>query len=303
MKDKTKGNIALLVTALVWGTGFIAQKLGNEVMPPMTFNAIRQLMASFVMFPIMLNAVKKNGYLSAELNTAEELRLKHIKMFKAYVFCGAFLLFGTMTQQIGLVTVSAGKSGFISGMYIVFTPIFAIIVGKKADIKTFLCVAIAMAGFAILSLKGGLGGATAGDWWTLVSAMGFAAQIVAVDKFVDKDNDLLISVLQFFFCGTVGLLIAVLAEHPAMSSIAAGIPVLLYSTFVPTAIGYTFQIIGQKYTDSTTAALLMSLESVFALIFGAIFFKEVMSLRELLGCAVIMLAIVLDQVDIKSTGI
>ena len=129
MKDKTKGNIALLVTALVWGTGFIAQKLGNEVMPPMTFNAIRQLMAAFVMFPIMLNAVKKNGYLSAELNTAEELRLKHIKMFKAYVLCGAFLLFGTMTQQIGLVTVSAGKSGFISGMYIVFTPIFAIIVG------------------------------------------------------------------------------------------------------------------------------------------------------------------------------
>ena len=300
MSDKFKGNVALLLTAIVWGTGFIAQKLGNEVMPPMAFNAIRQLMAALVLCPIMLLGLKKSGYLNKEKNSEQALAYRKSKLLKAFIFCGMFMAIGTMTQQIGLVTVSAGKSGFISALYIVFTPIISIVIGNRVSKKTFVCVAVAMAGFALLSLRGGLGNTTPGDWWTLVSAVGFAAQITAVNAFVDRDNDLIISVLQMLFAGLVGIIFAFIFEHPTMAQVQAGIPAILYSTFVPTAIGYTLQIVGQKFTDSTTAALLMSLEAVFAVIFGAIFLKEFMSGMELLGCLVIFIAVVVDQVDIRA---
>ena len=298
MSDKFKGNTALLLTAVVWGTGFIAQKLGNEVMPPMTFNAVRQIMAALVLCPIMMMGLRKSHYLSSLKNSEEQLGFRKRKLLKACAFCGTFLMIGTMTQQIGLLTVSAGKSGFISALYIVFTPILGIVIGKRVNIKTFACVIVAMAGFALLSLRGGLGNTTPGDWWTLVSAVAFGAQITAVNAFVDRDNDLIISVLQMAFAGVVGLIIAIIVEHPNMSQLGAGIPVLLYATFLPTATGYTLQIVGQKYTDATTAALLMSLESVFAAIFGALFLKEFMTPMELLGSAVIFVAVVADQVDI-----
>ena len=295
MSEKNKGNLILLLTAILWGTGFISQKLGNRVMPPMTFNAVRQLMAAVVLTPIVLRGLKKSAYLSAESNTRAQLDFKRKRLLKAGVFCGFFMLIGTATQQIGLLTVSAGKSGFISSIYIVFTPLFSVIVGSRVKRLTVICIAIAMIGFAVMSLKGGLSGATQGDWMTLVSAAGFAAQIVAVNQFVDKDNAVLLSQLQFFFCGIAGIIVALIMEGPAWAGVLAGIPVLLYQTFVPTAGGYTLQIIGQKYTDSSTAALIMSLEAVFAMIFGALFLHEMMSLREVAGAAIIFAATILGQ--------
>ena len=295
MKDRTKGNLALLLTAIVWGTGFISQKLGNEVMPPMTFNAVRQLMAGMVLTPLVLSGLKKSGYLSNEKNSESELVFRKKRLLLAGVLCGIFMLIGTDTQQIGLLTVSAGKSGFISALYIVMVPFFSVLVGDKVKLKSVLCVIMAMIGFAVMSLQGGLSGSTPGDWWTLVSAAGFAAQIVVVNMFVDKDNALALSCLQFYFCGIAGLVIAVLLEGPHIAAVFAGMPILLYQTFVPTATGYTLQIVGQKYTDSSTAALIMSLEAVFAAIFGALFLREMMSLREIIGAAIIFTATIIGQ--------
>lgn len=295
MSDKNKGNLLLLLTAVLWGTGFISQKLGNQVMPPMTFNAVRQLMASVVLTPIAMRGLKTSGYFSPKISTQNQIAYRKKRLLKAGVLCGLFMLIGTATQQIGLLTVSAGKSGFISSIYIVFTPLFSVIVGSKVKKRTVICIALAMIGFAVMSLQGGLGGATAGDWLTLVSAAGFAAQIVAVNCFVDKDNAVLISQAQFFFCGAVGLVIALAAEGPTLAALLAGVPVLLYQTFVPTAGGYTLQIIGQKYTDSSTAALIMSLEAVFAMIFGALFLHEIMDAREIAGAAIIFAATIIGQ--------
>ena len=295
MSNKNKGNLILLLTAILWGTGFISQKLGNRVMPPMTFNAVRQLMAAVVLTPLVLYGLKKSGYLSRESNMYSQLADRKKRLLKGGVLCGLFMLIGTATQQIGLLTVSAGKSGLISSIYIVFTPLFSVIVGSKVKRRTVICIAIAMTGFAVMSLKGGLGGATPGDWLTLASAAGFAAQIVAVNCFVDKDNAVLLSQLQFFFCGAAGLAVALIMEGPAWAGVLAGIPILLYQTFVPTAGGYTLQIIGQKYTDSSTAALIMSTEAIFAMIFGAIFLHEMMSMREIAGAAIIFAATILGQ--------
>lgn len=295
MSNKNKGNLILLLTAILWGTGFISQKLGNRVMPPMTFNAVRQLMAAVVLTPLVLYGLKKSGYLSRESNMYSQLADRKKRLLKGGVLCGLFMLIGTATQQIGLLTVSAGKSGFISSIYIVFTPLFSVIVGSKVKRRTVICIAIAMMGFAVMSLKGGISGATPGDWLTLASAAGFAAQIVAVNCFVDKDNAVLLSQLQFFFCGAAGLAVALIMEGPAWAGVLAGIPILLYQTFVPTAGGYTLQIIGQKYTDSSTAALIMSTEAIFAMTFGAIFLHEMMSMREIAGAAIIFAATILGQ--------
>lgn len=261
----------------------------------MTFNAVRQLMAAVVLTPLAMRGLRASGYLSAQSNPGSLIEYRKKRLLKAGVLCGIFMLIGTATQQIGLLTVSAGKSGFISSIYIVFTPLFSVIVGSRVRRRTVFCIALAMMGFAVMSLKGGLGGATAGDWLTLVSAAGFAAQIVAVNCFVDSDNAILISQAQFFFCGIAGLVIAMIAEGPTLAALLAGVPVLLYQTFVPTAGGYTLQIIGQKYTDSSTAALIMSLEAVFAMIFGAIFLHELMSAREIAGAAIIFGATILGQ--------
>ena len=295
MSNKNKGNLILLLTAILWGTGFISQKLGNRVMPPMTFNAVRQLMAAVVLTPLVLYGLKKSGYLSRESNMYSQLADRKKRLLKGGVLCGLFMLIGTATQQIGLLTVSAGKSVFISSIYIVFTPLFSVIVGSKVKRRTVICIAIAMTGFAVMSLKGGLSGATLGDWLTLASAAGFAAQIVAVNCFVDKDNAVILSQLQFLFCGAAGLVVALIMEGPAWAGVLAGIPILLYQTFVPTAGGYTLQIIGQKYTDSSTAALIMSTEAIFAMIFGAIFLNEMMSVREIAGAAIIFAATILGQ--------
>ena len=297
MSDKNKGNLILLLTAVLWGTGFISQKLGNEVMPPMTFNAVRQLMAAVVLTPIAMRGLRTSGYLSHKSNSRDRIEYRKKRLLKAGIFCGLFMLIGTATQQIGLLTVSAGKSGFISSIYIVFTPLFSVFVGSKVKRRTVMCIALAIFGFAVMSLQGGFAGATAGDWLTLVSAAGFAAQIVAVNCFVDKDNAVLLSQAQFFFCGIAGLVIAFIVEGPTLAALLAGVPVLLYQTFVPTAGGYTLQIIGQKYTDSSTAALIMSLEAVFAMIFGAIFLHEIMSLREIAGAAIIFTATIIGQRD------
>ena len=295
MSNKNKGNLILLLTAILWGTGFISPKLGNRVMPPMTFNAVRQLMAAVVLTPLVLYGLKKSGYLSRESNMYSQLADRKKRLLKGGVLCGLFMLIGTATQQIGLLTVSVGKSGFISSIYIVFTPLFSVIVGSKVKRRTVICIAIAMMGFAVMSLKGGISGATPGDWLTLASAAGFAAKIVAVNCFVDKDNAVLLSQLQFFFCGAAGLAVALIMEGPAWAGVLAGIPILLYQTFVPTAGGYTLQIIGQKYTDSSTAALIMSTEAIFAMIFGAIFLHEMMSMREIAGAAIIFAATILGQ--------
>lgn len=295
MKDRTKGNIALLLTAIVWGTGFVAQRIGNGILPPMAFNSIRQIMAGIVLCPVLAVDLMRSGYMSAAKNTAEQLARKRGILIRAGIVCGCFMTIGSMLQQIGLVTVSAGKSGFITSIYIVFVPLFSVILGVRVRRRSILCIALAMAGFAVMSLKGDLDTITAGDWITLASAAGFAAQIVAVNHFVDKGNAIFISVLQMFFCGIVGFGISFFVEHPEAAAVAAAMPVLIYATLVPTAMGYTFQIVGQKYTDSSTAALIMSLEAVFAAIFGMIVLGEMMSLREIAGSAIIFTATILGQ--------
>ena len=300
MSEKMKGNLILLLTAAVWGSGFISQKLGNQFMSPMLFNGFRQLLAVPVLMPIAIMGLRRSGYLSTEVNDAETVAARKKKALIAGLICGGLFLLGSMTQQLGLVTVSAGKSGFISALYIVIVPIFALVIGEKIRLKSVICVVIAVVGFAVMSLQGGLGKATAGDWLTLTCAAGFAAQIVAVNYFVDDDNAVLISVVQMFVAGAIGLIIAFQFETFTWEAFRLCLPVLAYQIIFPTAMGYTLQIVGQRYAEPTTAALLMSTEAIFAAILGALILKEAMSAKEILGAAIIFSAIILGQLEPKT---
>ena len=297
MSDRAKGNTALFLTALVWGSGFVAQRLGNEILPPMSFNSIRQIMAGLVLLPVLAVSLRSSGYLSREKASIAQISFRRRKALIGGLICGVFMLSGSMLQQIGLVTLSAGKSGFISSIYIVFVPIFSVILGSHVKRRSIFCVIMAMIGFGVMSLQGGLGSVTPGDWLTLLSAASFAAQIVAVNNFLDRNNDILLSVIQMFFCGIVGFAVALFVEHPQLGAIIEGLPLLLYMTFFPTAAGFTLQIVGQKYTDSSSAALIMSLESVFALLFGMLILHEMMSLREAIGAMIIFAATLIGQRD------
>ena len=291
-----KGNIILLIAAAVWGSGFIAQSLGNHVMPPMTFNSTRQLMGALVMLPLAIFSVRKNGYFSKAKNTDSQIRIKIKRMALAAVSTGGFIMIATNLQQIGLITASVGKVGFISVTYVVFVPLIGALFGQRPGKKAVMWAFVALLGFAVMSLRFD-GGMTQGDWLSLISAVVVAFQVLAVGHFVDKDNSILLTVLELGFSGLSGLIVALIVEHPSLEHFQAAIPLLLYIVFIPTIIGYTGQIIGQKYADPTTTALILSLEAVFAAIFGVIFLGEMMSLREIMGSIIIFAAVIFGQLD------
>lgn len=299
MKNKTKGNIALLITAIVWGTGFIGQKIGMATLPAIGFNGTRQFMAGLVLLPIAYAGLKKSGYFDRERNDSAVIAERKSRAIRGGIVCGIMLSLGTNLQQIGLITVDAGKSGFITALYIVMVPLFSVFFGIKLNRKVVVSCLIAVAGFAMLSLHLNGTGITFGDWLTLASGACFALQIISVNRYVDEENELLLSVIQMMFTGISSFVVTAIFENYTFEGFIACLPVLIYMAIFPTGIGYTFQIIGQKYTDATTAAFLMSLESVFAVIFGVIFLGEHMTARELAGCVLIFVANMMVQREPK----
>lgn len=299
MNNKLKGNLLLLVTAFAWGSGFIARKLGNAAIPAITFNGLRQLGAAIVLLPIMFYGLKKSGYLSKSLNSYKRYRFHKYRVLIGGVVCGICMTLASTLQSMGLATVSAGKSGFITSMYVVITPLLAVLMGRKLEKKMYFCVAAAVVGFCLLSLKGGLDSVHIGDWFLLGSAAAFAIQIIAINKYVDKDNNLMLSVIQMAICGILELIVAVPIEQPSIAQFSSCMPALAYSILIPSALGYTFQVIGQKHTDSSSAALILSLESVFSVLVGAIVLHEHMMPRELAGCALIFAAVIVSQIDLR----
>ena len=184
---------------------------------------------------------------------------------------------------------------FNTAIYIVIVPIVSVLLGNKVKRRSVLCALLALFGFAVMSLSGDITKTTTGDWLTLLSTLMFSGQILSINHFVDEDNSIIISVLQMGFGGMMGMVYSLIVEHPQLSQYAGALPVIIYAVLVPTCIGYTLQIVGQRYTEPSTASLIMSLEAVFATVFGAIFLREWPSTRELIGCAIILVATILGQ--------
>lgn len=287
MKTKIKSTILLFLTAIIWGFAFVAQRVGAEFVGAFTFNGIRFLLGSLSLIPVILIFEKER------LN-----KQKIIKILVPGLLAGVVLFIASSLQQFGVEwTGSAGKAGFLTGLYIVLVPIFRFFMGKKTSIFTFFGAIFALVGLFFLCMTESELKFGAGDIVLIIGAVFWAAHILIVDRYVKDISPLKFSMLQFLVCGTLSIIFAIFTETIEFSAIkSAGIPIL-YGGLMSVGVAYTCQILGQKDADPTFASIVFSTESVFSAIGGAIILHEIMSGRGYLGCILIFAGIVLSQLN------
>lgn len=279
-----KNSLLLALTALVWGVAFVSQKSGGDAVGCFTFNAIRSFIGGIVLIPLVIFTVKKEKKESFDLKGA----------IWGGICCGFMLFVASNLQQIGIKYTSAGKAGFITALYIIIVPILSILLGKKMTLRIWLGAAAAVVGMYFLCVSGG-------EWLTLgngalfLSSVWFAFHILVIDRFAEKHSGVLLSCVQFFTCAVLSAVMIPFYESPSVSNVLSGYIPILYAGVMSCGVGYTLQIIGQKNMNPTVASLILSLESVFAVIAGGILLGEVLSLREIIGCVIMFAAIIFVQ--------
>lgn len=298
MSKKMQGNLLLLLTALIWGCAFVAQKEGMNQIGPFAFNGIRTIIGAFSLIPLIL-FLSKNGSAPA---TSDNRTL-----IKGGVLCGIVLFVASNLQQIGLAYTSVGHSGFVTALYVVLVPICGLFIRKRVRGLTWLCVIASAIGLYLLCIpSSGFGDINKGDLYTLGCALFFTFHILLIDHFSPKVDCVKLSCIQFFVCSILSMLIMVPADTamgfaaPTFANVLnAAIP-LLYSGVLSSGAGYTLQIIAQKNTDPTVASMIMCLESVFALLAGMVILGEMLSVKEVFGCALMFAAIIVSQLPDRS---
>ena len=295
MKSKLNGNIAILVATLIWGSTFVAQSIGMDHIGPFTFQAARCFLGGLILLPII--AVMDRFTCSNDGKTFFT-RWKDKKLWKAGLLCGLPLFVATNLQQVALVDTDAGKSAFLTAMYIVFVPVIGIFFGQKPSKWIPVSVLLGVAGLYCLSCVGVTSIAT-GDLLLLGCAVAFAVQILAVGKYANQMDCLRLNCINAFLCAALSAIIMVFSETPKLSDISSCFGSIAYAGILSMGIAYSLQNIGQKHLDSTTASLLMSTESVFAVLSGWIVLKEKLTLWEGIGCLLVFAAIVLSQLPDK----
>ena len=288
MSRRMRGNLLLLLTAFIWGVAFVAQKEGGAVVGSLTFNGVRSLLGGGLLL-VLLPLLDRVG-LSRRPQTAEERK----SLWLGGVLCGLALFTATNLQQLGLATTTAGKGGFITALYIVLVPVFGLFIGRRTTLYTWLGVALAVAGLYLLCIQGesGIGG---GDLLVMACAPVFAVQILLVDRFAPRTDCIRLSCIQFFTVGALNLPLMFLFETPSLTALADCWVSVLYAGLLSSGVAYTLQIVAQKDAHPTTASVLMSFESVFAVLAGVVLLEDRMTAWEWIGCAVMFAAVILAQ--------
>lgn len=283
----------LFMATLLWGSTFVAQSLGMDHVGPFTFQAIRCGIGALALLPIIYLFDRRDGHGKAFFS-----RFADKKLWKAAISCAIPLFFATNLQQMGMVTVDAGKSGFLTAMYIVFVPVIGFFLRKKTSPMVPVSVVIAVVGLYFLSCMG-VTSVSSGDLLLLACAVAFALQIIFVDKYVGQVDPLRLNCMQAAICSVGSAIIMLFTESPTASGIQSSIWALCYAGVLSMGIAYSLQILGQKYLEPTLASLIMSLESVIAVLCGCIFLKETMTGWEILGCILVFIAVILSQIPMK----
>lgn len=295
MKQQAKGNIMLLITAMIWGVAFVAQSKGMEHVGPFTFLSVRSVIGGAVLIPVILifNALNKRGDEKKAPENKKTLIIGGIS-------CGTALCVASCFQQAGIsMDASAGDAGFITALYILIVPIIRLFFGKRAGLRTWCSVAVALFGFYLLTEK--FGGFTKGSLMVLISAVLFAVHILVIDYFSPKADGVKLSCIQFFTCAAISGVLMLIFEQPSWENMWDARIAILYAGALSSGVGYTLQVVAQKYTKPTSASMIMSLESVFALIAGMLIQPEEnpVKLIKIAGCVLIFAAIVLVQLPEK----
>lgn len=300
LKRKLISNVSLVVAAIVWGIAFVSQEQAAKYIDTFTVNALRSFVAVVALMPLIFITAKVSNKPVLEKSKADRKLL-----IKAGVMCGTLLCVSANLQQFGIslypkdVAISA-RSGFITALYVVLVPICGMIFKKKVSFTVWISVMVATVGLYLLCGTNGLSGIYLGDAVVLCCALCFSFQILCVDHFIDRVDGVKLSAVQFLTCGVLSMILMLVFEKPSVENILLASKYILYLGVVSSGVGYTLQIIGQKYSDNpTVASILMSLECVFAAIGGYLFMNKMLSDVEIIGCIVMFAAIVLAQIPIK----
>lgn len=293
MKQQIKSSLILLLTATIWGVAFVAQSVGMEYIGPFTFNAIRCVLGGLVLIPVIL-VLKKKKETGAENQEKEDKKT----LWAGGIACGVILCIASNLQQFGIMEASVGKSGFFTALYIVMIPVIGIFIGKRPGIKLWFCVALAVVGMYLLCMKDGSFTIERADIMLFLCALAFSFHILVVDYFSPKVDGVKMSCIQFFVCGVLSAVGMLFTETPDISNIQAAWLPLLYAGLLSCGVGYTLQIVGQKGINPVIASLIMSLESVISALAGWVILGQVLSPKEILGCVLMFVAIIITQIPI-----
>jgi len=282
----------LFLTATIWGSGFIGQKLGVEYIPSFAFTFYRTLIGGLFLIPVILflkhQAIKHN----------KKSRTSSMRMFiLGSLSCGFCLILGESLQQFGLVHTDVNKASFITSLYMIFVPVIGFVLGHKTSIKILFCLLLSCIGLFLFCVKDGLA-LQRGDFLVLLCAIAFAYHILVIAYFINHVDGVLLSCGQFFCASAMGLIMMLLTEVPSVENLKAALPALLYVGIMSNGVAYTLQIVAQRGINSTIASLIMSLESVMGAFFGVICLDEIMSNREMLGALLMFTAVILTQVKL-----
>ncbi len=292
MNKKMRANILLLITAAVWGASFVSQVSGMEHVGPITFQGSRLLFSALVLVPVVLIMNKGKGPLLAPTKENKGTLI-------GGVCCGCALLVACLLQQYGCVYTTAGKAAFITTLYVVVVPIFSIFLRKRVRPVMWLCVILGVVGLYLLAMPNGFESIQIGDFFVMLCAVAYAVHILCCDHFVSMYDGVKIAFIQFLVAGIIGCILMFIFEDPNWNDILTCAVPILYAGCISGGVGYTLQIVAQKDAEPTMASLLMSLESVFGVLFGALLLSETKSGREILGCVVIFAAVIISNIPEK----
>lgn len=292
MARQTKANLMLIAAAMIWGAAFVAQSVGMEYVEPYTFLGCRSILGFLVLLPVI-------AWMDRQKSARQEgCAYQKRDLLIAGLLCGVIMFVSTAFQQVGLLYTTAGKSGFITALYVVLVPVIGLLMGKKAPVSVWIGVILAAAALYLLCINEGFS-IGKGELLTLGCALCFSLHIIVIDHFSARVDGVKLSCLQFLVSGICGLICMAVFETPSLSAILKCWLPIGYAGVLSCGVAYTLQILGQKDTKPAVASILMSLESVFAVVFGALLLRERLAVKEYLGCALMFAAIILAQLPQK----
>ncbi len=280
-KSSLNTDLLLLISAVIWGFAFVAQRAGMQFIGPFTYNSIRFAMGGLFLIPFIK---QKKIFIKAE----NKINLKF------GIILGIILFIGSSFQQTGIVYTTAGNAGFITGIYVILVPILGLFIGKKTGKGTWLGAILAVLGMYILSASNNIS-MNFGNFLVFISSIFWAVHVLLVDKFTKKIEPLILACIQFFVCSFLCFICMLFFEKPTLSAIYAAIIPLLYGGLISVGIGFTLQVIAQKKAHPTHAAIILSLEAVFAVFGGILILNEALKLHTFAGCLLMLTGMLVSQ--------
>ncbi len=286
-KTALRSNLLLSLAAVIWGAAFVAQRMGTQYLGAFTFNGVRFALGGLSLVPLIL-------YLDMRPGNGENKGWKSKELLISGFTVGLCLFAAASLQQIGMAETTAGKAAFITGLYIVLVPVLGIFLRNRTGITTWLGAIVAAAGLYFLCVNESFS-ISRGDLFEIAASFFWAVHILLIDRYSSKVDALKLSFLQFFVCSLLSLITALFTENITLVGLSqAGIPIL-YGGVLSVGVAYTLQVIGQKNAAPSHAAIILSMETVFAALSGYIILHEELSPRCMTGCVLMFTGMILSQ--------